>query len=294
MLVYILAIAIALASFALFLTAFIKPILYLHKKDDFLWSGVGLFYALVLWDCAGTITGGVLLGQTASVLLLGWFGWQTILYRQAIAFPDQQETILKFSLLEWLESKIKAKKPVVSAQKKAPVKEETAPDKVEPVTEPVEKTVITKPETIETQEEIISPENSPKTPEIKPEIETKEEIKAEIEPEKKGFSFGKIFGGKKTDKKETVKTESITEIWEEEPLIEETKTVAVPEPKEETKILESQKNEEEIKETEIVQPEQSGENIANLEEKKDENQAKPENKIKEINEDENPFKDLTS
>jgi len=32
----------------------------------------------VLWVCAGRITGGVLLGQMASVTLMGWMGWQMV------------------------------------------------------------------------------------------------------------------------------------------------------------------------------------------------------------------------
>ncbi|WP_088893141.1 Ycf66 family protein [Leptolyngbya ohadii] len=81
MLAYILAIAVALASLGLYLAAFLLP--EVHRKYDLLWSGVGLFYALVLWVCAGRITGGVLLGQIASVSLIGWFGWQTLQLRFA-------------------------------------------------------------------------------------------------------------------------------------------------------------------------------------------------------------------
>lgn len=79
MLAYILALGVGLGSFALYIAAFFFP--EVHRKSDFIWSGIGLFYALVLWVCAGRITGGVLLGQTASVALLGWFGWQTLKLR---------------------------------------------------------------------------------------------------------------------------------------------------------------------------------------------------------------------
>lgn len=79
MLAYILALGVGLGSFALYMAAFFFP--EVHRKSDFIWSGIGLFYALVLWVCAGRITGGVLLGQTASVALLGWFGWQTLKLR---------------------------------------------------------------------------------------------------------------------------------------------------------------------------------------------------------------------
>lgn len=85
MLAYILAIAVALGSLSLYTAAFLLP--EVHRKYDLVWSGVGLFYGLVLWVCAGRITGGVLLGQIASVSLIGWFGWQTLEMRfdQAVA-----------------------------------------------------------------------------------------------------------------------------------------------------------------------------------------------------------------
>lgn len=88
MLAYILALAVALGSFALYMAAFFFP--EVHRKSDFIWSGVALFYALVLWVCAGRITGGVLLGQTASVALLGWFGWQTLRMRWDLTPPEQK------------------------------------------------------------------------------------------------------------------------------------------------------------------------------------------------------------
>ncbi len=79
MLTFILALVVGLGSLALYLAAFFYP--ELHRKGDLVWSGVGLFYALVLWVCAERITGGVLLGQMASVSLIGWLGWQTLLAR---------------------------------------------------------------------------------------------------------------------------------------------------------------------------------------------------------------------
>lgn len=91
MLAYLLALVVALGSFALYMAAFFFP--EVHRKNDFIWSGVGLFYALVLWVCAERITGGVLLGQTASVALLGWLGWQTLTLRRQVAPLDQQTAI---------------------------------------------------------------------------------------------------------------------------------------------------------------------------------------------------------
>jgi len=88
MLAYILALAVGLGSFGLYMAAFFFP--EVHRKNDFIWSGVGLFYALVLWVCAGRITGGVLLGQIAVVSLLGWLIWQTFFLRRQVAPVDQQ------------------------------------------------------------------------------------------------------------------------------------------------------------------------------------------------------------
>ena len=82
MLTYILALAVGLGSLALYIVAFFFP--EVHRKNDFIWSGVGLFYALVLWFCAGRITGAVLLGQVASVALLGWFTSESLMLRRQV------------------------------------------------------------------------------------------------------------------------------------------------------------------------------------------------------------------
>ena len=106
MLAYILALVVGLGSLSIYLAAFLLP--EIHRKSDFYWSGVGLFYALVLWVCAGRITGGVLLGQIAGVAILGWFVWQTLTLRRQL-IPVSQQTPLP--------------SPEVAAQK---VKEEAA------------------------------------------------------------------------------------------------------------------------------------------------------------------------
>ncbi len=111
MLAYVLALVIGLGSLGMYIAAFFFP--EVHRKEDFIWSGVGLFYALVLWVCAGRITGGDLLGQMASVALLGWFGWQTLTLRRAIASPEQQTEIPSQSELQ---SKLKNLSPVGSLQ----------------------------------------------------------------------------------------------------------------------------------------------------------------------------------
>lgn len=109
MLAYVLALVIGIGSLGIYIAAFFFP--EVHRKQDFFWSGVGLLYALVLWVCAGRITGGVLLGQMASVALLGWFGWQTLTLRRAIALPDEQTPLPSQSELQ---AKLKNISPVAS------------------------------------------------------------------------------------------------------------------------------------------------------------------------------------
>jgi hypothetical protein len=89
MLAYILALAVGLGSLSIYMAAFFFP--EVHRKSDFTWSGVGLFYALILWTCAGRITGALLLGQMAGVALLGWFAWETLTLRRLVT-PVAQQT----------------------------------------------------------------------------------------------------------------------------------------------------------------------------------------------------------
>jgi hypothetical protein len=89
MLAYILALVVGLGSLAIYLAAFFFP--EIHRKNDFIWSGIGLFYALALWIFAPGISGGLLLGHLASVALLLWFGWQTLSLRYQLT-PESQQT----------------------------------------------------------------------------------------------------------------------------------------------------------------------------------------------------------
>jgi hypothetical protein len=89
MLANVLALVVGLGSLAIYLSAFFFP--EIHRKNDFIWSGVGLFYALVLWVFAPRISGGLLLGHVASVALLVWFGWQTLSLRRQLT-PLLQQT----------------------------------------------------------------------------------------------------------------------------------------------------------------------------------------------------------
>ena len=106
MLAHILALTVGLGSIAIYLVAFFFP--EIHRKNDFIWSGVGFFYALVLWIFAHRITGGLLLGHIASVALLGWLGWQTFSLRRQLTpqvlktpIPSAPEVkAAKVSLLE--------------------------------------------------------------------------------------------------------------------------------------------------------------------------------------------------
>jgi hypothetical protein len=94
MLTYLLALFVALGSFGLYMSAFFYPEIY--RKGDLTLAGVGLFYALVLWICADRITGGVLLGQMASVTLIGWFGYQSLTSRLGYT-PSTAELQTKFT-----------------------------------------------------------------------------------------------------------------------------------------------------------------------------------------------------
>jgi len=89
MLAYVLALTVGLGSLTIYMAAFFFP--EIHRKNDFIWSGIGLFYAWVLWVCAGRLTGGLLLGQVAGVALLGWSVTQTLSLRRQLT-PRLQQT----------------------------------------------------------------------------------------------------------------------------------------------------------------------------------------------------------
>ncbi len=111
MLPYILAIFIGTGSVGIYLAAFVLPELY--RRSDPLWSGVGLFYALVLWVEAGKLTGGLLLGQMLSVLLLGWFAVQTLGLRRSVISPEERTALPE--LLEKLWAVNFSEQPSASA-----------------------------------------------------------------------------------------------------------------------------------------------------------------------------------
>ncbi|AFY95110.1 Ycf66 family protein [Chamaesiphon minutus] len=91
MLAYILAVLVGTGSVGLYAAAFLLP--EIHRKNDFIWSGVGLFYALFLWLYAHQVTGGILVGQTSSVVLMGWFAWQIVKMRRQLVAVERQASI---------------------------------------------------------------------------------------------------------------------------------------------------------------------------------------------------------
>ncbi len=95
MLAHGLAIAIWASSLALYGAAFFFP--EVHRRHDFLLSGVGAFYGLVLWFTAVQTSPTELLGHIASVVLLGWLGWQTLTLRRKRTPLDRQTPLTKDS-----------------------------------------------------------------------------------------------------------------------------------------------------------------------------------------------------
>jgi hypothetical protein len=242
MLSYILAIAVGLASLSLYLATFFVP--HVHRKDDLILSGLGLFYALVLWTCAGRITGGVLLGQVAGVTLLGWFMWETVSLRGILAKPDPETVIsattqakieeLSFGkLFEQITHKFN-KKPLVPSSPTASIAVETPTENINEVDEI--STVETQQETqvTPTSESVTEisqalPQDGNFVPETEAETviqeqtvitqtleETEETEETEVTPTlnleppaKKGFSFSNLITGIFGKKKESVKTTKV-------------------------------------------------------------------------------------
>ncbi|MEB3215873.1 MAG: Ycf66 family protein [Nostocales cyanobacterium 94392] len=98
MLIHILALIVGFGSLAIYLTAFFFP--EVHRKNDFIWSGVGLFYALVLWVFAPRIGGWFFFGQLAAVALLIWFGLQTFSLRRQVTPAIEQTPVPSIEALK--------------------------------------------------------------------------------------------------------------------------------------------------------------------------------------------------
>jgi hypothetical protein len=185
MLAYILAIAIGLGSLALFLAAFFRP--KLHRPDDFLWSGIGLFYALFLWLCSEQLRGGILLGQVAGVALVLTFGWQTLKLRLALANPEARAEIENFSLLAWIQNRLggssrkkqpsplipkteTASAPTATEQPVAEVTQTPAQATTQEIEEPIDE------ETVTPEPEIVSQESIEESATLEPETVSQEPL----------------------------------------------------------------------------------------------------------------------
>lgn len=169
MLAYFLAITIALVSVNLYLTAFIRP--RIHRRDDFLWSALGLFYGLTLWVCAGRITGAVLLGQLAIVSVAIAFIWENGKLRKAWR-EDETNTLEGFSVLSLILS-ILAKIPNLGKKKK-PTK--TTPQKVVAKTKAKDSTEDNQQSVEKDLSPVTLPETSEKVDKETPSSSTEEEV----------------------------------------------------------------------------------------------------------------------
>ncbi|MEA5504298.1 Ycf66 family protein [Halotia wernerae UHCC 0503] len=180
MLAFVLAFVVGLGSLAIYIAAFFFP--EVHRKNDFVWSGVGLFYALVLWIFAPRISGGLLLGHVASVALLVWFGWQTLSLRRQLTPQAQQtqvpsseavktgiqEQVTKSSLPEWLAQWQKGLSSTFSGVKDKVQKQPTAkPEDItsalaeQPAVEIIDETTATSEQLVE--EDITTSETTSET-----------------------------------------------------------------------------------------------------------------------------------
>jgi len=176
MLALMLSGVVGLASLVFFGSAFFAP--KLHRKDDFLWSGFGFFYALVLWICAQRFTGAILLGQLAGVCLILAFAWQTLRLRATIAKHDIAD-IGSFSLLDWVGGGLKRqpKAPKVQPPPATPAPAIATEETVEKI-EKIEETVAEK--AIEKVDQVLESIDAP-TPVVEAVEEIVQEAIAETE-----------------------------------------------------------------------------------------------------------------
>jgi hypothetical protein len=86
MLTYILVWIISLGSVGLYLIAYLFP--EIHRKNDWIGGGVGLFYGLILAANAQTMPAGLLVGHFASVGLILWLGQQMLSQRRLLVTED--------------------------------------------------------------------------------------------------------------------------------------------------------------------------------------------------------------
>ena len=106
MLANVLAVLLGLGSFIFYTVAFLYP--EVHRRSDFVWSGLGLLYAVDLWFSAEQMTPAVLLGQAVAVALLIGLGWQTLVVRREKT-PVYQQTPVVLTpdvVGDWTKSKL--------------------------------------------------------------------------------------------------------------------------------------------------------------------------------------------
>ncbi|MCY7335184.1 MAG: hypothetical protein LH613_03050 [Chamaesiphon sp.] len=161
MLAHILAVLVGTGSVGLYISAFFFP--EIHRKQDFIWSGVGFLYALTLWIYARQVMGGILIGQISSVALIGWFGWQTLKLRQQLApVSPQPPTAGTTKLRERLglnRSTAQATKPITTP---------TPAKTTEPVAEQLVKNSIVQPSVSQKTAPVESNLPSTKNPIVQP------------------------------------------------------------------------------------------------------------------------------
>ncbi|MEO1395865.1 MAG: Ycf66 family protein [Cyanobacteria bacterium J06634_5] len=101
-----LAVLLGLGSVTFYIAAFLYP--EVHRRSDFVWSGLGVLYALILWFGAAQITGIVLVGQISAVALLLGLGWQTLTVRRQKT-PVAQQTPIVITpevVSRWTQNKV--------------------------------------------------------------------------------------------------------------------------------------------------------------------------------------------
>ncbi len=106
MLNYVLGWAVSLGSLGFYLAGYLLP--EVRRKQDAIWSGVGLIYALALLTNGDRISFGLLIGQLASATLIGWFGWQTLQHRRDLSnavsqtpIPNSVQNVFPFLKQGW-------------------------------------------------------------------------------------------------------------------------------------------------------------------------------------------------
>ncbi len=101
-----LAVLLGLSSFIFYMAAFFYP--EVHRRVDFWLSGLGMVCAVVLWFCAGQMTGLVLLAQLLLIVLLAALGWQTLsIRREKTPVYQQTPVVLTPEVVgSWAKNKI--------------------------------------------------------------------------------------------------------------------------------------------------------------------------------------------